>query len=85
MKRPLAASLNVRLALKSKLPKREKEGPLTSFSKVVSFFLETFVTEVAIAETDADIMQLYELWNIWPVKYDETIWSQAVRRDRVFE
>lgn len=57
MKKPAGPALNTRTCLCS--PSRtRKGGKLTSYWKVVNYFLETYATDDTISEAGLDIMNL---------------------------
>lgn len=85
MKRPDKASSRVRIALKSELHKRQKEGTVTLYCEAVNYFLETYATDDVIAEADDDMMRFTQPSNKSPTEYTEALWNKGFKRDRVYD
>lgn len=72
MKR-LAPTINARIALKSMLHNRQKDGTIFSFCKAVICFVEKYATEDVIAKTGADMTPFPQLSSKLPTEYAETL------------
>lgn len=84
-KQATATALIPRSALRSKSPgDNRKEGPLTTYCELVNYFLETKMTDKAVAKTNATIMSFTELPNEAFIAYAKLILAKVLRCNRVY-
>lgn len=56
----------------------KKEGTLTTYCDVASFLLETYSTDIGIAEIDAEILRSTHPSNMTSTEYTEALWKKAL-------
>lgn len=81
MEKPAAASTESGMGLSSKSHKHSKELRLTSYSEVISYILETYVTDEIIAEMSDEFLRLKQLSNMMAMDYAEALWNTALPCD----
>lgn len=84
MKMPAGAALRERKWFTSSC-RSCQEGMLISFCQVVSYILSTYATDDIIAEVDADIINYKQPKDLHAVDYSQALWTEALRRGRVYE
>lgn len=77
LRKPALDALNSKIALSSELCQYHKERTLTSYSKVVIYFLEAYTTEAFIAKMNAEILRSTQLSKMTPTKYAIALRNKA--------
>lgn len=73
------AALKTRILLRSKSShERQNKGTLTTHYKVVKYLQGTYVTDIVISETDADIIGFTRPLNRNPIDYVELLWGKVL-------
>lgn len=62
-----------------KKKRRQEEGVLTRYCKVIKYLLSTYPTDEVIAQTNAEITLSRELPNMKPVEYGPSLWLKALK------
>lgn len=85
MKKPAAACLNSCIPLSSESFKCCKERKLTIDSETVNYRVETYATDNAIAEMDAEILYFMQTSTMTPTDYAEALWNKALSCNLVYD
>lgn len=85
MKHPVAAALNVRIALPSKRHRFQKESTVTTYCEAINYPVDTYAGDDVIAETDSDMRRITPLSNKSAMEYAEAGQSKALRCHCVYD
>lgn len=85
MKRPAAARLDARVALRSKSHRRHKEGKVMTYCDALNYLVEAYATDDVVVQTDTDIMRFSQPSIKFPTENEELLLNDALRGHRVYD
>lgn len=85
MKRLAAAALIECIELKSKWPKHQKKGTVTSYCEAANYLVNTSATDDVVADTDANIVKITQLSNKSPKEQAGALWNKVTRCNQVYD